>query len=132
MLYVMFAFPTETETALITREYTLRVLTSVAIWRPRGRPRGHASRGSYAPSARASRRPGCSQNGRVLLRPTDDETLNTTPCPPVTLIPPAQPPAGRANTTPLIDRPMQLAHLDAASKQLGSENSADRTVLSGS
>ena len=58
MLYVLFAFPTETETALITREYTLRVLTSVAIWRPRGRPRGHASRGSCASSARASRRPG--------------------------------------------------------------------------
>ena len=59
----------------------------------------------------ATARYGCSRDGRVLLRPADDEPLNATPRPPVTLVPPTQPPTGRANTTPLIDRPMQLAHL---------------------
>ena len=47
----------------------------------------------------------------MLLRPADDELLNTAPWFPVTLVLPTQPPTGRANTTPLIDLLMQLAHL---------------------
>ena len=81
----------------------------------------------------ATARYGCSRDGRVLLRPADDESLNTTPWPPVTLAPPTQPPTGRANTTPLIDRPMQLSHLSTPrASNLMVTTTADRAILSGS
>ena len=53
---------------------------------------------------------GSCRNGRVLLRPADNDRLHTTAFAPITVVPPTEIPTGRENTTPLVTRPCDLAH----------------------
>ena len=53
---------------------------------------------------------GCCRNGRVFLRPADDDRLHTTAFTPITIVPPADIPTDRDNQTPLVTRPCELAH----------------------
>ena len=53
---------------------------------------------------------GSCRNGRVLLRPADNDRLHTTAFAPITIVPPTEIPTGRENTTPLVTRPCDLAH----------------------